>query len=269
MSVSETKDPIYFPNLKQSVGLVILLFIIQIPFFILRKKAGDYNPHLNPSFTLLLTTCLETTILIFIGLMLMKKRNNDEYKLKFHRVNIVPVLIICFMGLSEIIIAKAITVFIPISLKTAEHFRKLYEPNIFNFIRAVIIVPITEEIFFRGIILAGLLKNHKSSKAIILSAVIFGLVHIYPSHIISAMLGGILIGWVYWKTNSLIPGIILHCLNNLMAFISWSRYLKFHDHPFLMVILVIISFVVITAGYKLLNQQLKTTLVKIESEDES
>ena len=31
---------------------------------------------------------------------------------------------------------------------------------------------------------------------------------------------GLLIGWIYWKTQSVIPGIIIHLLNNLISFIG-------------------------------------------------
>ena len=87
-------------------------------------------------------------------------------------------------------------------------------------IAAVIVAPIGEEIIFRGMITKLLLEEYRPTKAIIISALIFGIIHFNPAQIPGAIIAGILLGWLYYKTRSVIPGIILHFINNAVAVLS-------------------------------------------------
>lgn len=88
------------------------------------------------------------------------------------------------------------------------------------FISLVIIAPITEEIFFRGILLRGMLKNHSHKVALIASSVMFGLMHINPIMILPATVIGIFLGWIFILTRSLWCCFFCHAINNLVVFIS-------------------------------------------------
>ena len=85
-----------------------------------------------------------------------------------------------------------------------------------------ILAPLAEEVVFRGAILRTLLgimskKNHWV--AIIISAAIFGVVHANLAQFVNALLMGLLLGWMYYRTGSLVPGILLHWINNTMAYV--------------------------------------------------
>ncbi|MCK9628154.1 MAG: CPBP family intramembrane metalloprotease [Bacteroidales bacterium] len=83
----------------------------------------------------------------------------------------------------------------------------------------VIFAPLFEETFCRGIILRGLLCHMKPWKAILWSALIFGVIHLNPWQAIPAFLVGSLMGWIYWKTGSLWATIFLHFVNNGFSYI--------------------------------------------------
>lgn len=87
-------------------------------------------------------------------------------------------------------------------------------------IAAVIVAPIGEEIIFRGMITKLLLEEYRPTKAIIISALIFGIIHFNPAQIPGAIIAGILLGWLYYKTRSVIPGIILHFINNAASVVG-------------------------------------------------
>ena len=74
--------------------------------------------------------------------------------------------------------------------------------------------PVLEEMLFRGAITKVLLQRYSPVKAIILSALIFGIFHINPAQVAGAILSGGLFAWLYYRTGSLIPGILIHILNN-------------------------------------------------------
>ncbi|MBO0576470.1 CPBP family intramembrane metalloprotease [Clostridium botulinum] len=80
-----------------------------------------------------------------------------------------------------------------------------------------IIVPITEEIIFRGIILENL-REFGDDFAIICSSVIFGLMHQF--RMIHAFAGGVFMGSVYVITGNLRSSICFHMFMNLVLPIS-------------------------------------------------
>ena len=85
-----------------------------------------------------------------------------------------------------------------------------------------ILAPLAEEVVFRGAILRTLLgimskKNHWV--AIMISAAIFGVVHANLAQFVNALLMGLLLGWMYYRTKSLVPGILMHWVNNTMAYV--------------------------------------------------
>ena len=84
--------------------------------------------------------------------------------------------------------------------------------------------PIIEEICFRGLVLGGLLKTRcRPWLAILISALLFALLHGLGANFVTALLFGILAGWLYWHTGSIIPGLIIHVTNNSLTGIDLSN----------------------------------------------
>ena len=92
-----------------------------------------------------------------------------------------------------------------------------------------IIGPVLEEILFRGAITKALLQQYNPTKAILISALLFGVFHINPAQILPAFLIGILLAWTYYKTGSLIPCILMHVLNNSLSLSLSIKYPKMCD----------------------------------------
>lgn len=88
------------------------------------------------------------------------------------------------------------------------------------------VISIFEEITYRGVVLAIFLRFYKQPKAIIFSAIVFGLMHIFTilegrpfvwtaGQVVWAAIAGLFYGYVTIKTNSLLPAMIVHYLGNL------------------------------------------------------
>ena len=92
--------------------------------------------------------------------------------------------------------------------------------GVFSFIAIVIAAPVIEELIFRGIILNGLLRRYSPVRSIILSSILFGIVHLNPWQFVSALIIGIFSGWVYYRTRKLSLSILIHLVNNLVAFVG-------------------------------------------------
>jgi sodium transport system permease protein len=79
----------------------------------------------------------------------------------------------------------------------------------------VALVPaVAEEVTFRGVVLAGLRRSGSRWIAVGGSALVFGLFHINPYHVVAATVVGLLLGWVALESGSIVPGILIHLVNN-------------------------------------------------------
>ena len=97
--------------------------------------------------------------------------------------------------------------------------------NPFGILSISLLAPILEELLFRGAIqghLQGVLKH--PWVAILIASLLFGVVHMNPAQIPFAFLLGAMFGWLYYRTGSLLPGIIGHVLNNSIAAVSMILY---------------------------------------------
>jgi membrane protease YdiL (CAAX protease family) len=84
----------------------------------------------------------------------------------------------------------------------------------------VVLAPVLEEVLFRGLILEPVRQKWGAAIGIVISAVIFGLAHtpILPQ-MVNALVMGIVLGYIYVLTDSLVPVIIIHAVNNGIAYL--------------------------------------------------
>jgi sodium transport system permease protein len=74
-----------------------------------------------------------------------------------------------------------------------------------------------EEIAFRGFIFGGLLRQNGVLRAILVSAIFFGLTHGLLQQSIAATFMGLLLGWVAWRTGGIVCTIVMHVIHNSMS----------------------------------------------------
>ncbi len=85
-----------------------------------------------------------------------------------------------------------------------------------------VIGPLAEEICFRYGVTGELLKQMPASpvKVIVISALIFGVIHMNPAQMLSAFLLGLYFAWLYVKTRSIWPSVVCHVCNNTIAVVT-------------------------------------------------
>jgi membrane protease YdiL (CAAX protease family) len=88
-----------------------------------------------------------------------------------------------------------------------------------------VIVPIGEEIFFRGFVYGGLRARWGVPAAFVISSVFFAVVHFQLVHGFPIFLLGGVFALIYQRTGSLLPAIVAHGLNNVVAVLSlWQGW---------------------------------------------
>lgn len=132
----------------------------------------------------------------------------------------------------------------------SEQMEAISDNTFMVFLLVSFFAPIIEEIIFRGIIQKGMINNGiKPRNAILVSALIFGIVHFNPWQFIGAFLLGIVLGVVYFKTKSLLMSIFLHFFNNTIAAImmkfcdtdSFAEFLHLPNYLILFIGIVIFA----------------------------
>lgn len=83
-----------------------------------------------------------------------------------------------------------------------------------------VIPAFSEEILFRGVVQRSLEAEKTVPKALIITSILFGLIHFHPEHFLGLVLLGGYFGAVAWLTESLAVSIVLHFVNNLLAIIA-------------------------------------------------
>ncbi len=90
---------------------------------------------------------------------------------------------------------------------------------------AVVAAPILEEIFFRGLLLETLSRRWSATAAVMTSAALFGAAHIsILPQMVNAFVIAVFMGYLYLATRSLVPVIIIHAINNALAYIRHAAY---------------------------------------------
>ena len=84
-------------------------------------------------------------------------------------------------------------------------------------VSAVMLAPMFEEVIFRGYTAGILRRLYGGLAAWFASSLIFGLVHLIPSVVLSATFSGLVLGYFYLRYRSLMMVIILHAMNNITA----------------------------------------------------
>jgi len=73
---------------------------------------------------------------------------------------------------------------------------------------------VCEELAFRGFILSGLERSRHKWLPIVISAMLFGVIHLIPKQVFNATLLGLVIGLLAVRSKSLLPGVIFHLIFN-------------------------------------------------------
>lgn len=88
---------------------------------------------------------------------------------------------------------------------------------VLSFLALCILPAIGEELLFRGA-LQGLMRPCGSPAAVFGPALLFALLHLNLAQAITAFLCGLFLGWLAERTGSILPGMLLHLINNCIAF---------------------------------------------------
>jgi uncharacterized protein len=206
-----------FPNISQSFGITAMNVLMVI--LTVKVKSG-FNELIGKEASMLICELLIVGIPLGIAYLIRKKlTNNYSFNLKIINKRTIP-----FIVISSVLLLFGIADPIGNLIPMPESFKKALmdfgsQTGVFAFLLLVIAAPILEELLYRGIILDGLLNKYSPLISILISSLLFGIAHLNPWSFVNGFIIGIFSGWVYFRTRSVLPSIIIHASANLSGFL--------------------------------------------------
>jgi len=218
----EEKEGNCYPGIRQAIWLLVLIFLLQTALVILAGILGsvvDFPLTEHP-----VTIGVINLIAIGLVLMLGLKKTNAPFKEVFPlstiKISLLFPISLTVIGMG-ILISEVDNLFrtvLPMPTWISDLFMNLLG-HWSSIILLVIIAPLTEEPLFRGLILRGFLGRYTVRKAVLVSAILFGLLHFNPWQFIGAVILGVLFAWWFVQTGSLLPCLFGHALHNAVPLI--------------------------------------------------
>jgi len=214
----------YYPStIIQALVLMLISLILVSPLIIFEK-----NQYLSPEVITTGIFILLFFLMIGISYLVNKKRKviiGNEFKI--NNTELIPLMALIVI-IFQIGFVKSLNHIVKVLFDKEVILSNPLDPLIFT-LGAMLIGPIIEEIFFRGTILKGFLSNYTPKMAIIVSALIFGVIHIRPEQVWGAILLGLFFGWIYYKTRSIGITIILHIIANFSIIFQSYLFNKYSN----------------------------------------
>jgi membrane protease YdiL (CAAX protease family) len=207
--------PPAYPTIKESWGILgwylLVTIVVGVPCFLILEKLLLLSRAVS---SLALIGVLNVALLGFLRwkaanrwqpLTLMGKEQRWLYAA-------LPVLV---LALATVLSVQS---YLHLPNTHAALFTSIAKLPGLGLVMIVIVGPVLEELLFRGVVLQGLLRSQRPWIAIGQSALLFGIIHFNPAQSVNAFFLGLVFGWLYYRTRSLLLCMATHGLYNSLGF---------------------------------------------------
>lgn len=216
-------------------GVGSAAFLGFVTYFLLRPVAGRANHDL-----LIQIIVLETYLILISALRIaFGPFGNDPIALKFSLwrdvwlASLTWLVTLAVIAACYVVIAPAFGGFartFNLIISNGTDARRLQSQSLSSWcvalVRGCLVVPIFEEIFFRGVLLQWLKRYFRRYVAVVVMAALFAVMHVYPALLLYAFLFGLTTGWIREKTGSTFNTVVMHVLNNITLLVIGLRFLR-------------------------------------------
>jgi membrane protease YdiL (CAAX protease family) len=212
--------PAPFPTLRQGAALVFLLFLA-LNFSPIWIRAALQSAGIEIGMLALsaIGNTLAFGLVLPIAVALTRRPARESFPFRPIPVRLLPPMTMIILGWLVVALKLDLIVqrIIPVPEELTEFFLELISRQgnpVLQILLLVVIAPLTEELFFRGVLLQGFLKRYRFRTAILASAILFALTHANPWQFIPTLVLGIYFAWWCARTGSLWPALFGHALHN-------------------------------------------------------
>lgn len=218
--------------LKAALGLVVFLAVEYAALFIFEYLRIDREIYKGTCNSI---TCVLMFLAVFIIHKVCSRKNDPLIRIGKLAPGQVLALVITGLGMLGVVVT-----YLAVANAIAERFQPLdqaisdYRDSVNRFSNTpqtvipvwdtllyvftlCFLVPLTEEMTFRGVVFGQLRRAFGPTASVILSAIGFGILHGLTVHIGYALACGLILATCYYLTDSLIAPLILHTIFNILG----------------------------------------------------
>lgn len=261
-----------FPTLIDLLALLGIWYLLQLVALLVVKIAGMGFPEwevlsgqVEPTIAQQVelgrfnaaTYAITMALMIVCTLVYRRIRRGTKKTLRFSVRGLNPILLLwgfIMMSAASIVIEPVIDL-LPIPSSA------LYGRGFWAVLTVIVMAPVLEELLCRGIILESVRAKFGVVAALFLSALFFAVLHGNLALAFNAFVLGLILGFIYIETNSILSVIILHALNNGVAFLLIMVGLNemtlrsvINNQTFYTIVYVVSLLLFIGSGYMIYRQ---------------
>ena len=217
-----------YPRIKNAILLCLLLLGIQLAagliFGIFLDIFELENESMINEIGLIFINLLTFGLVILIGYKKSHKNFNEVFMFNNVSLNLWIAIIVFMFGF--VILSSELDNLLNYILPMPDFLQDIFSSILANkyiilsIILAGIIPAFAEEMFFRGVILSGFKDNYSQKKAIIISSLLFGIIHLNPWQFVTAFIIGLISAWICLQIKSILPSIYMHLFNNMLIVLA-------------------------------------------------
>lgn len=220
----------HFPSVFQAALLLLANFLLQYLLSALlydfRHTMGLTQTQIQPLVMVLAYGILLVSVMHYCRMTyrdLLHPAKSSVYATLVLLVPPILALVPLVLILDEVILTVVYKL-LPVSLWEEQAFARMATGDLPTVIAICVLAPVLEEMLFRGILLRAFLKHHQRWAAISYSALLFGAAHMNVYQFLLAFWVGLLLGWLFERSRSLLPCIALHAaINTAVTLLELSK----------------------------------------------
>jgi sodium transport system permease protein len=178
-------------------------------------------------------------IIVALPLFILRRGGYDLKRvLALHKPHpaVWPATVLLFVGgwLLVLELASLQNMITPFPVEFLKRFEALFtQLGLLSLPKALLVVAILpgvcEELLCRGFILHSLKTRFGKSGTILMTALIFSLLHMDTYRLLPTAALGLMLGWLVMETGSILPAILGHALNNGLSFLVFKFQHQFNQ----------------------------------------
>ena len=193
-------------------GIVVLLFLADATLLKWTGKVGYI--------------LIELSLLAFVWIYLGARRYRQIRLFRWRSIPQSAILVMILIAIGTAVLFdeldRLVGLVIPMPVEQLEALKDAFTAdnavdNLLIAFGVVIIGPLVEESLFRGVIQQIFERRWDITRAILLTSLIFALIHLQPWWIIQQLILAVFLGYLSWRWNSIIPAFLIHAANNAWA----------------------------------------------------
>ncbi|WP_143307967.1 CPBP family intramembrane glutamic endopeptidase [Chitinophaga vietnamensis] len=197
-----------FPKLWQAFALVPVLIAVQLFFWFLLPVLYRYvQPYLAPFWMVVITiTCVNIANLLIVYYWL-KRKAEPGYRPNFRYPGLAVTVTVIVIAMLLTVVPAAYLRMLHINMPS-NRLLNIFMDRPAMFLLASFLFLVMEEMWMRGVLVDGLLKNTRPVVALFCAAVVISVIYLSFPMFLWVFPQVLFNNWVYYKTKSLLPTLL-------------------------------------------------------------